>query len=102
MCIHRLAIVSERVPQREDAMRRVEEIVTPQHVGDLHVDVVDGVRQEEHRRTVRADDHEIGDRRPLDRNFPAHDIDKRAPTRVGSAEPHRTRLALGDERRSRE
>ena len=39
------------------------------------------VGEEEHRRAVRAHDHEVGDRRPLDRHLAADDVGERAASR---------------------
>ena len=100
MRVDGLVVVPERAPQREHAVRRVDEILAAQHVRDAHVEVVDRVGEEEHRRAVRAHDHEVGDRRPLDRHLAADDVDERAAALVGRAEADRARLALGRARRA--
>ena len=96
--VDRLIVVTQSAPEREDAVRRVDEILAPQHVRDLHLEVVDGVREEEHRRSVRSDDHEVGDRRPLDRNLAANRVGEGAATVVGRTEPDRRSSTLGCER----
>ena len=85
MRVHGLVVVTEGAPQREHAVRRVDEILAPQHVGDPHVEVVDGVGEEEDRRAVRTDDDEVGDGRPLDGNLTPDHIDEGAATVVRRA-----------------
>ena len=96
--VHGLIVVTERAPQREHTVRRVDEILTPQHVRDVHVEIVDRVREEEHRRAVRPHDHEVGDRRPLDRDLAPDHVDERAATLVGGTKANRNRPSLGDAR----
>ena len=98
MRVHGLIVVPERPPQREHTVRRVDEVLAAQHVRDAHVDVVDRVGEEEHRRAVRPHDHEVGDRRPLDRDLAADDVGERAASFVGGAEANRAEPALGDVR----
>ena len=93
--VHRLIAVTEGAPQREHAVRRVDEVFAAQHVRDLHVDVVDRVGEEEHGRAVRAHDHEVGDRRPLDRNVTANHVGESARAFVGGAKANRARAAFG-------
>src|SRR6476469_2508817 len=64
---------------------------------DAHLDVVDGIGQEEHRRTVRTHDHEIGDRRPFDGYLAAYEVDERAAAVIGRAEANRAAPAFGSE-----
>ena len=92
--VERLVVVAERAPQRQHAVRRVDEVLAPQHVRDVHLEVVDRVGEEEHRRAVRAHDDEIGDRRPLDRHLAADDVGERAAALVGRAEADRDRTTL--------
>jgi hypothetical protein len=89
---------SEGVPQREHAVRRVEEVLAADHVCDVHVDVVDGVGEEEDRRAVRAQDHEVVDQRPLDLHVSPDQVVETAHPRVGCAEPDDARASLGRER----
>ncbi len=72
---------AERLPQREHPVGGVEQVLAPDDVRDRHLDVVDRVGEEEQRRAVGSDDHEVGDRRPLDAHFPPDEIDERAGAR---------------------
>ena len=97
--VHGLLVDAERAPQRQHAVRRVDQVLAAQHVRDAHVDVVDRVREEEHRRAVGPDDDEVGDRRPVDGDLAADRVHERAASRIRRAEPDRTRATFGPARR---
>ena len=98
MCELRPLVAAERSAQREDAVRRVEQVFTANHVRDAHVEVVDRVGQVEDRRRVAAHDDEVGDRRPVDGHLAPHQVVEPADTVVGRAEAHRHRPTLGPQR----
>ena len=96
--VHGLIVGTERAPQREDAMRRVEEVFAAQHVRDRHLEVVDRVGEEEHGRSVRSHDHEVAHRRPLDRTSPRTMSTKVARPSSGVRKRTDARATLGGER----
>ena len=62
-CAHTGGCVAERLPQQL-LLGRVRQVLLGAHdVGDAHLDVVDDVGQQEHRRAVAAQQHEVLDRR---------------------------------------
>ncbi len=89
---------AERAPQRQHPVRGVDEILAAQHVGDPHFDVVERIGEKEDGGAVRADDHEVWDGRPLDRDLAADDVGERAAALVGSTKADRARLARRDVR----
>jgi hypothetical protein len=89
---------TERLSEREHAVGGVEQVLSPDDVRDRHLDVVDRVGEEEQRRAVRADDHEVGNGRPLDADLSPDDVAEGAGAVVGRPEPERPRAALGAER----
>ncbi len=77
---------SERPSEREHPVRRVEQVLAADHVRDAHVDVVDGVGEEEDRRVVGALDHEVRDPDPLDPDLATEEVVERADALVGRTE----------------
>ena len=78
---------AERLPKREHAVGGVEQVLSPDDVRDRHLDVVGRVGEEEQRRAIRADDHEVGNGCPLDAHLPPDEVAEGAGAVVGRAEP---------------
>ena len=95
MRVHRRLVAAERGAEREHPVRRVEQVLTSDHVRDRHVEVVDGVGQEEEGRAVGTHDHEVVDEGPLDRDGAADQILEGTHAVVGRAESDRARPPLG-------
>ena len=95
--VHRLLLGAEGAPEREHAVGRVDEVLAPDHMGDLHGEVVDGVREEEDRRAVGPHDDEVADRGPLHPDLAADLVEEAARPLVGRPEAERARTAFGSE-----
>ena len=95
MRVHRRGGPAQRGAQRQHSVRGIDQVLAPDHMGDLHLQVVDRIGQEEDRIAVGADDHEVGNGRPLDSHLAADLVHEAAHSLVRSAEPQGPRSALG-------
>ena len=78
--------LGERLVERDLPRRRGQQVLTAEHVGDLHQRVVDRVDQRVERVAVRADEHEVRDVLGQEGDLAPHQVleDDRA---VGHPEP---------------
>ena len=84
--------------QRDLPRRRRQQVLTAEHVGDLHQGVVDRVHQRVERVAVGTAEREVGDVLRLEGDLAAHQVVPRDRA-VGHPEPDHWPPALGLERR---
>ncbi len=82
-------VIAERAAQQQLLGRHVQQVLTPDDVRDVHLAVIDRVRDEERRRTVCAAQDEVLDGGVVEGDLPADQIGPRRRPVIGSAEAHR-------------
>ncbi len=86
----------EGLSEQEHAGRGVDEVLTPDHVGDPHVEVVDGVGDVEHRHPARADDDEVLEHGAVELDPAPDEVVPTDRALVGCPEANHHALAGGD------
>ena len=86
--VGRLLAKAQRIPQQHHLRGRVEQVLAPDHVGDPHLVIVDGVGDQEHGTPVAATNHEILDGVMTDLDPAPHEIIDDGHALVRGSESH--------------